>query len=63
MDVKRVVTTQRNETGDYIYEYYTDYADLAYALDDYEARDLIENLYRYKPYLFKEIVGDCVEKD
>lgn len=61
--VVRVVITQRNETGDYLYEYYTDYVDLAYKLDDYEAKDLIESLYRYKPYLFKEIVGDCSEKD
>ena len=43
-------------------EYYGDYGDLAYKLDDYEAKDLIESLYRYKPYLFKEIFGDCDEK-
>ena len=60
--VVRVVITQRNEIGDYLYEYYGNYGDLAYKLDDYEARDLIESLYRYKPYLFKEIVGDCSEK-
>lgn len=51
------------ETGDREYEDYDSYADLAYKLDDYDAGDLIENLYRYKPYLFKEILGDCGEKD
>ena len=57
------VITQSDETGIMQYEDYTDYADLAYRLDDYEARDLIESLYRYKPYLIEEIVGDCGEKD
>lgn len=60
--VVRVVITQSDGTGDYLYEYYGDYGDLAYKLDDDEAKDLIESLYRYKPYLFKEIVGDCDEK-
>ena len=56
------VITHNAETGDREYEDYEDYDDLAYRLDDYEAGDLIESLYRYKPYLFKEIVGDCSEK-
>lgn len=55
--------THSDETGASEYEEYADYVDLAYRLDDYQARDLIESLYRYKPYLFKEIVGDCDEKD
>jgi hypothetical protein len=56
------VITHDAETGDRKYEDYDSYGDLAYRLDDYEAGDLIENLYRYKPYLFKEILGDCSEK-
>ena len=56
------VITHSDETGANSYEDYDDYGDLAYKLDDYEAKDLIESLYRYKPYLFKEIVGDCSEK-
>ena len=61
--IVRIVITKRDEDGNYLYDYYVDYADLAYQLDDCEAKDLLEFLYRYKPYLFKEIVGDCGEKD
>lgn len=61
--IVRIVITKRDEDGNYLDNYYIDYADLAYQLDDNEAKDLLGSLYWYNPYLFKEIVGDCGEKD
>lgn len=60
--IVRIVITKRDEDGSCLDDYYIDYADLAHQLDDDEAKDLLGSLYWYKPYLFKEILGDCDEK-